>query len=284
MFRPHRQGGGGEGGAQARTRKRRIRPASVLARARVREDEDMRRAFSVLIVAALVGIGPAAAQTLSLPPADPSISVVGEGIVRGQPDMAVVTAGVVSEAETAGAALGDNSAVMGRMSEALRGAGIDPRDLQTAGFFVEPIWSQPPRDFDGSQPFEPQIVGYRVRNELTIRIRNLSRTGAILDQLVSLGANSISGPTFTVADPTPLEDQARRAAVRDALRKGRLYADAASVPLGAILRIEENVFQRPQPMPMQAMAREQAFDAAVPIEAGEITFEARVDVTWRIGE
>jgi uncharacterized protein YggE len=245
----------------------------------------MRRAFSTLIIAvSLAGFaGAASAQTLDLPTAEPSISVTGEGIVRGQPDMAVITAGVVSEAETAGAALGENSAAMARITDALRGAGIDPRDLQTAGFFVEPVWSQPPPDSDGSQPFEPQIVGYRVRNELTIRVRNLPRTGALLDQVVSLGANSISGPTFTVADPTPLEDQARRAAVRDALRKGRLYADAANVPLGAILRIAENVFERPRPMPMAAMAREAAADAAVPIEVGEIVFEARVDVTWRIG-
>jgi uncharacterized protein YggE len=250
-----------------------------------RKDDDMRRVIPILVLAAsLAGpIGAASAQTLDLPPAEPSIAVTGEGIVRGQPDVAVITAGVVSEADTAGAALSENSAAMGRITEALRGAGIDPRDLQTAGFFVEPIWSQPPPDFDGSRPFEPQIVGYRVRNELTIRVRNLSRTGALLDQVVSLGVNSISGPTFTVADPTPLEDQARRAAMRDALRKGRLFADAASVPLGAILRIQENAFQRPQPMPMAAMAREQAFDAAVPIEAGEIVFEARVDVTWRIG-
>jgi uncharacterized protein YggE len=250
------------------------------------EDDDMRRIFSIFIIAAsLAGLaGAASAQTLDLPPAEPFLSVTGDGIVRGQPDLAVITAGVVSEAETAGAALSENSAAMQRITTALREAGIDPRDLQTGGFFVEPVWSQPPRDFDGSQPFEPQIVGYRVRNELTIRVRNLARTGALLDQVVSLGANSVSGPTFAVADPTPLEDQARRAAMRDALRKGRLFADAASVPLGAVLRIEENAFQRPQPMPMQAMAREAAADSAVPIEAGEIVFEARVDVTWRIGE
>jgi uncharacterized protein len=242
------------------------------------------RQFGVLLLAvgfSCLAAAPAAAQTM--PPPEPSISVIGEGTVRGQPDAAIINAGVVSEADTARQALDENSTAVSAMIRALRGAGIDPRDLQTAGFFVEPIFSQPPSDYDGSQPFEPKIIGYRVRNELTVRIRNLQRTGAILDEIVSLGANSISGPTFTVNDPTPLEDQARRAAIRDALRKGQLYAQAANVPLGPILRIEENVFQRQPPIPMSAMAREAAQDAAVPIEGGELAFEAQVNVTWRIG-
>jgi uncharacterized protein YggE len=71
--------------------------------------------------------------------------------------------------------------------------------------------------------------------------------------------------------------------MRDAIRKGQLYAQAANVPLGAVTRIEENVFQPPQPLPMAAMAREAAADSAVPIEAGELPFEAQVNVTWRIG-
>lgn len=245
----------------------------------------MRQLGALLLAAGLAGLfggAPAAAQTV-MTPDEPSISVTGEGLVRGQPDMAVINAGVVTQAKTAREALSENSAAMSRMTEALRGEGIDRRDLQTAGFFVEPVYSQPPPDYDGSQSFEPEIVGYRVRNELTLRIRNLSRVGALLDQVVSLGANSISGPTFSVADPTGLKDQARRAAMRDAIRKGQLYAQAANVSLGAITRIEENVFQPPQPLPMAAMAREAAADSAVPIEAGELAFEAQVNVTWRIG-
>ncbi len=243
----------------------------------------MRQLGVLFLAAGLAGLFGASAAAQTLAPEEPSISVSGVGTVRGQPDVAVMNAGVVSEAATAREALSDNSAAMSRMTEALRGEGIDRRDLQTSGFFVEPIYSQPPPDYDGSQSFEPKIVGYRVRNELTIRIRNLARTGALLDQLVTLGANSISGPTFTVADPTGLEDQARRAAIRDAIRKGQLYAQAANVPLGAITRIEENVFQRPQPLPMAAMAREAAQDSSVPIESGELAFEAQVNVTWRIG-
>jgi uncharacterized protein YggE len=100
--------------------------------------------------------------------------------------------------------------------------------------------------------------------------------------VIALGANSITGPTFAAAEPGTLEDQARRAAMRDAVDKGKLYAEAAGVSLGPIMRIEENVTQWPQPVPMGAMARESAQDASVPIEAGELTFQAQVSVSWQL--
>ena len=234
-----------------------------------------------LATAAIAPLSRAAAQpTPTLEPNERRLSVIGEGIVRGQPDMAVMTVGVTTEAEAAREALSANNEAMNRLIEALRAAGIDSRDLQTANFLVEPRYSQPPMDYDGREPFEQRIVGYAVRNELTVRIRELEATGEILDQVVTLGANSISGPTFTVADPRELEDAARRAAIRDAERKAELYAEAAEVSLGPIMRIEEAVAQWPQPVPMAAMAREVAADSSVPIEGGELTFRAQVSVSW----
>jgi uncharacterized protein YggE len=241
--------------------------------------------FAASLLAGIAAAGPSVAQAPTIGTGEGQLSIVGEGIVRGRPDMALITLGVVSEAETAREALSENSTSMTGILEALREAGMQSRDLQTSGFAVDPIYSQPPPDFDGSQPFDPKIVGYRVRNDLTLRIRALDQVGTLLDKVVTLGANSISGPTFGVADPAPLEDQARRAAMRDALRKGALYAQAANVTLGPIVRIEENVYQAPPPLPMAAMAREAAADAPPPpIEGGELTFQAQVSVSWRLGD
>ena len=213
------------------------------------------------------------------------LSVVGQGTVRGLPDTAMITLGVVSDAVSAREALSANTASMTRIIDALKAEGIDARDLQTSNFSVEARYSQPPRNWNGTDPFEPKIVGYTVRNQLTLRIRQLDRVGALLDQVITLGANSISGPTFSVASASELEDQARRAAMRDAIRKGELYAQAAGVALGPIARIEESVMQWPQPVPMGAMARQEAAaDASVPVEGGELTFQAQVSVSWRLGE
>jgi uncharacterized protein YggE len=225
----------------------------------------------------------AAAQTVAPEPGEQRLTVIGEGLVHGRPDMALITMGVVSEAATASEALAANSAAVTRILDALKAEGIEARDLQTSNFSVEPRYSQPPPGYDGSQSFEPKIIGYAVRNELTVRIRDLARVGSLLDQVIGLGANTVSGPTFTVAEPTALEDEARRAAVADALRKGKLYAEAAGLALGPVTRIEETITQWPPPMPLGAMAREMAADASVPIEGGELGFRAQVTVSWQIG-
>jgi uncharacterized protein YggE len=244
----------------------------------------MRRFAFLLLALSLPLAAPAAAQPEPPLRHERVLAVVGEGTVRGLPDMAVITMGVVSEAKSAGEALAANTASMTSILAALRDEGLESRDLQTSNFSVEPRYSQPPRDWNGQDPFEPKIVGYAVRNDLTLRIRDLDRVGALLDLVITLGANSVSGPMFTVADPSELEDQARRAAMRDAVRKGELYSQSAGVPLGPIARIEENVAQWPQPVPMGAMARqEMAADAAVPIEGGELTFRAQISVAWELG-
>jgi uncharacterized protein YggE len=223
-------------------------------------------------------------QALQVEPRERLLSVSGEGIVRARPDIALITLGVISEADSARQALSANGESMTGIIAALKDEGMEARDLQTSGFSVEPIYSQPPPNYDGPEPFEPEIAGYRVRNNLTLRIRDLERVGALLDQVVMLGANSISGPIFTLADPTPLEDQARRAAMRDALRKGALYAEAAGLRLGAVFRVEEGYVQPPQPFQGAAMRMEMAADASVPIEGGELTVEAQVSVSWQIAD
>lgn len=246
----------------------------------------MRKRLSVLLLSLAIAapaVGAAHAQGEQHQAQPRLLSVAGEGIVRARPDMAVVSLGVVSEAKVAGEALSANSASMTRILDALRGEGVESRDLQTSGFSVDPVYSQPPRDYDGSTPFTPEIVAYRVSNNISLRIRELDRVGELLDKVVTLGANTISGPSFTVADPTPLEDQARRTALRDALRKGALYAEVAGIALGPLFRIEEG-FATPRPLPMGAAMRMEAADASVPIEGGELTFRASVSVSWSLAE
>jgi uncharacterized protein YggE len=236
---------------------------------------------AMLLATALALLGGAEANAQGTVENERLVSVTGEGTVEGAPDMALITLGVVNEAQAAAEALAANSQSMNRILDALKQSGIEPRDLQTSGFSVDPVYSQAPQTQDSSVPFRPEIVGYRVQNNITLRIRDLTRVGAILDQVVTLGANSVSDPTFTVTEPAPLEDQARQLAVRDALRKANLYAGAAGIRLGPIHRIEEGYMQPPQPLQGQMM-RMEAADASVPIESGELEFRAQVSVSWLI--
>jgi uncharacterized protein YggE len=247
----------------------------------------MRKIFGAALIAMALagsfGAAVAAGQTNNATQ-ERLLTVAGEGTVVGSPDIALITLGVVSEAPAAREALAANSQSMNGILTALKQGGIAPRDLQTSDFSVEPVYSQPPPDYDNSRPFEPQIIGYRVRNSVTLRIRDLAKVGDFLDQVVTLGANSISGPTFTVDDPAPLQDEARRAAVADAVRKSKLFATAADIILGPVFRIEEGYVQPPQPIAAGAMMRLEAAPSPTPVEGGELTFHAQVNVSWRLAD
>ncbi len=111
-----------------------------------------------------------------------------------------------------------------------------------------------------------------------IRIRNLQTTGTIIDQVVALGANDIGSLTFDIADPTAVENDARAAAIRDALAKAKLYASTAGVELGPIVKISD--------VPASSgMASPRVFAAAIPappVQAGTLDFRATVEMTWTI--
>ena len=211
-----------------------------------------------------------------------TMSLTGRAEVSAPPDMAVISSGVVTEAKTAREALTANNAAMAEVIAALKQAGIAEKDLQTAGFSVEPQYLYPPQQSDGRRD-PPRIVGYRVSNSLSVKVRDLARLGEVLDRSVSLGANQVSGIAFSVEDDTALMDEARMQAMADAARKARLYADAAGVELKRIVSISET--DRPGP-PQPFMARALRMEAAdtVPVEAGELALSVEVNVTWEIGE
>jgi uncharacterized protein YggE len=241
------------------------------------------RPVPVLLCAlGLAALSPFAAAAAEDKPAPRLISLTGEGEVTAAPDMAVLSLGVISQDRTARQALFANTRAMTSLVDAMKKAGVAPRDLQTSGFNVNPKYSRP-LPAPGGQPRAPEIVGYSVRHTLSVRIRDLGNTGKILDTAVSLGSNTISGLNFTLAKPKPLHNAARKAAMADALEKAALYAEAAGVSLGPIRTITEAGGGRP-PRPVAMARAEAAFDGAVPIEAGELTFRAQVSVVWEIGE
>ena len=225
----------------------------------------------LVFAAALVVAAPAAAQD-KVPS---TLSVLGDGVAAGRPDLATVSVGVVTQARTAADALAQNSKATAEVIALAKEAGIAPRDIQTAAISVQPQYSQPA---PGTR--EPaRIVGYQVRNSLSLRVRELGKLGALLDRLVTGGANQIGGISLSVAEPKPLLDQARTAAVKDAIAKAQLFAEAAGVRIVRLIAIEEAGAEPPRPLMRLAAAPARA---SVPIEAGEQEFRAQVNVTFEI--
>lgn len=236
-------------------------------------------AIATTLLAAASLIAPAASPVRADDASARTLSLTGQAEVRAAPDMAVISAGTVSEANTAREALSANNETMAAVLKTIAAAGVAEKDIQTSNFSIQPKYTYPPRASDGAQE-APKIDGYTVSNTVTVLVRNLDRLGAVMDAVVSSGVNQMNGLNFTIAEPEPLRNEARKAAVADALARAQLYADAAGVKLGPIRSISEEAHVRP-PQPMARMAMEAAAaDAAVPIAQGEQVIEATVNIVW----
>jgi uncharacterized protein YggE len=199
-----------------------------------------------------------------------TITVSGDAEVASKPDQARLSAGVVTQAETAAGALEANTTAMNRVFTTLKAAGIPENRIQTSNFSVQPQYAP----YRPENPQPQRIIGYQVSNNVSVVVDDLTKVGATLDALVRSGANQLGGIQFTVADPKPLAERARSLAVVDAQAKARTLATAAGVTLGPLMSILETSSVRP--IPMFAMARAQVAEA-VPIAEGEE--RVRVDVT-----
>lgn len=208
------------------------------------------------------------------------ITVTASGTVTAVPDIALISTGVVSEAETARAALEANTAAMRRLIDGLKLAGIDAGDIQTTSFDVQPRYDTESSSAPTPRPprRETSIIGYRVHNQVRITARDISRLGEVLDRAVTLGANQVGGIEFRVSQAETLKDDARREAIANARRRAELFAAAAGVELGRVLQIEEIGEEGPRPMPYTRVLKAEA----VPIERGTETLEAKVSVTWEL--
>jgi hypothetical protein len=213
---------------------------------------------------ALLG-GPALAQSET-----PAISVTGEATISVPPDQARVEAGVTSNGKTAREASEANNVTMGQVLLALKAAGIDGKDIQTSRLSLQPQ-SAPNHSTNA-------IVGYRASNQVTVRLRDVTKVASTIDLLVGAGANDIGGINFMVSQASKLLDDAREQAVADARRKAEIYAKAAGVTLGAPLSIAEGGGPAPVFRGKIAMAPM----AATPVAQGEETLSVNVSVSWAI--
>lgn len=232
-------------------------------------------ATMALLGVALAGLALPAAGADEKQPLVPSITVVGSGKASARPDMAQVQVGVVTQAPSAAKALQDNNEAMAKLLRAVEGHGIAKKDVQTSNFAVMPQYRRGPH---GEQL--PEIVGYEVNNEARVKVRQLDALGQVLDDVVQQGANRVQGISFSIADPTPLQDEARRKAMADARRKAELYAKEAGAEVGMVLLIQE---QTPHPPMPEFRGVALAGAGAVPVAPGEQELQASITVTYALG-
>jgi uncharacterized protein YggE len=198
------------------------------------------------------------------------ISATGE--VSRVPDVAIISAGVVTKAPTASAALQDNAGRMQLVLAALKRAGIADRDIQTSNVSLNPEYRYPDNQ-------SPQLTGYSASNNVSVRFRDIRMSGQILDALVGQGANQISGPNLTIDKPEGALDEARTRAIAVGRERAQAYARSLGMRVVRLVGVSESGGNSiVQPMPMYARADM----AKTSIEPGEQKLQVTLNMTFEL--
>lgn len=237
----------------------------------------MKNAFVAALmlgVAALPSAAAAQQSTITQSIAGTRLDVNATGEVTRVPDIAIISAGVVSRSPTASAALQDSAERMQRVLAALKRANVEDRDIQTSNVSLNPEYRYPENQ-------SPQLVGYTASNTVTIRFRDLRNSGKILDALVGQGANQINGPNLVVDKPEAALDEARSKAITNGRARADLYARSLGMRVVRIVSINESggYYAPPPPAPMAVM---EMVRASTKIEPGEQKLQVNLAMTFEL--
>jgi uncharacterized protein YggE len=245
----------------------------------------MLRPFKPVSILLLAAIGMLALSACAAPAADAAdgipadtphtISVTGSGTAYSAPDTATAQVGVQTRDADPAKAVSANTEKMQGIIAALKAQGIDEKDIQTTNFSVS-----------AQQEYDPQgqpngKITFVVDNMVSITVRDISKVGPVLSAVVDAGANNIFGVSFSSADQTGLEAQARDKAMADARARADQLAKAAGVSIDTVLSISENISGGPIPF-YAARDSGAAAGAPVPVQGGQIQVQIQVSVVYII--
>lgn len=210
-----------------------------------------------------------------------TLDISAEAQVKADPDMATISAGVVTNAATAEAAMKENSEKMNAIFAALKKAGIADKDRQTSGLTINP-------QYHYEKNKSPQITGYQANNSLNVTLRDMKNIGPVLDSLIAQGANNISGPNFSVEEPEELLNKGRKQAVEKARKRAEVYAAATGLKIGKIRSISEHSnIGYPQPVFYARAEMAKAADgmaASTPVASGQVNMSVTVNISYELVE
>jgi uncharacterized protein YggE len=208
------------------------------------------------------------------------IWVSGEGTVTAVPDVAILSLGIQAQETTVEEAQATAAEAMGKVMAALEDEGVAEEDIQTQHYSIYPVtrW-----DKDDE---ESVIIGYRVSNTVTAKVREIAETGAVIDAVAAAGGDytRINSVGFDLDDPAEYYADARELAVVDAKAKAEQLAEVADVNLGKPTYISESSYV-PGPIYRQdtvASTEAGAPSVETPISPGEMEITVNIQIAYAI--
>jgi uncharacterized protein YggE len=201
------------------------------------------------------------------------VLVTGDSIIQAQPDTAILTVSVVTQARNALDAQQDNANKSDAVVRAVKSAAGAGAEVKTSGYSL-----QPQRVYKENQP--PTITGYEARNSVTVTMSDLNGVGTVIDAASQAGANDVAGISFTLRKDRPARDQALAEATREAVSKAQVIAQALGGRVVRIVEVQEEGVERPRPIYQAEYGRMQAMAEKVPtpVEVGTLEITSRVQL------
>jgi uncharacterized protein YggE len=237
-------------------------------------------AVSLVLVLAVVGFsgctgGPTTIGTVGINSQQTGIWVSGEGKVTVTPDIATLWLGIEAQAKTVAEAQSQATEAMNRVMTALTDNSVAKKDIQTRYYSIYQVtrW-----DDEKNQEI---VIGYRVTNMVTAKIREIDKAGPIIDAVATAGGDytRINNIGFSVEDPSPYYEEARQKAMADAKAKGDQLASLSGVKLGKPTYISEGTIYPVYPTVYKEAA---GAPAPTPISPGELELTLTVQVAYAI--
>jgi uncharacterized protein YggE len=204
-----------------------------------------------------------------------TITVVGQGKVSLKPDIATINVGAEARANVVSAAKAEVDEQIAAITAALKAAGVADKDIQTSHYGIYYERESMPVMREG--PATESQGGYVVSTLLQVTIRDVEKAGEVLDAVVQAGANQVYGVTFTVADESTWESQARAEAMADARSRAQELAGLAGVELGDVLTVSEVIGSSSFPTLMAERAM-----GGGGIAPGELELGTQIQVTFAV--
>ena len=177
--------------------------------------------------AMLAGCGGPRQDTRGVGRGETLLSVSGTGRAEARPDQAIFTAGLENIGSNAAGASARANEAVARIVAALKSLGIGERDIQTSSLSISRI------DYGRDRG------KYQASNQVTVKVRQVDGAGAAIAAATQAGANVLSGPNLSVADPEAATLAAHGAAYRAARAKAQAYADAAGLAVVRVVAITD---------------------------------------------
>jgi len=230
----------------------------------------------MLVLAGLVGCTSGTDSPIYTSNQQEGIWVNGHGEVNAAPDIAILQLGISAQRASVADAQAEAATSMDRVMSALKSNGVADKDIQTQYFSIQQVtrWDQDKQ--------EEIVIGYRVSNMVVAKIREIDKTGSIIDAVAEAGGDftRIDGISFSIDDPSEYRIEARDEAMVDAKTKAEQLANLSGVRLGKPTYISESISYPVYAQPPRVA--EGAVAPTTPISPGEMMVSIDVQVVYAI--